>query len=602
VTPTPDPSASWSSVLVGLGGVADPRWLADGTAAWVRHADGRTDLVAGRSPDGPLDLTAGGPGPAGTRGGCLAPAGDGVVVADAEGNLRVLGPDGALRAVVAARGRAAAPAVHDGLVAFVDETDDACVIALAPLDGSEPARVVSRGADWSWDPAWSPDGRSLAWHEWDAPAMPWDGSRIVVAGADGGDPLVVAGGPDESVGQPRFAPTGPDRLAFVSDRDGWTTLHVVTAGHHGARIASPGGHEHAQPAWGPGQRSYAWSPGGTRLAWCRNEDGFGRLVIAEVAALATGEVRERSKGWHHGLDWGAAGILCVRSGARTVPTVTVLDPDTDRRLEVARAPGAAFADDLEGVEPTPVGWHAPDGTLVNGLRYGPADATRPLLVDVHGGPTDQAIVEWGPRVQAFVARGWTVLRPNARGSTGRGRAFTQALHGEWGGADVDDVVAGIRTAVVQGWCDPGRVAVMGGSAGGFTALLVAAAVPDLVRAVVALYPVTDLRALAADTHRFEAHSCTTLVGPLPDAADRYARRSPVRHADRLRVPLLVLQGANDPVVPAAQSAAFVDAVRRAGGDVEVHVYPGEGHGWRSAATVGDAFARTTEFLDRKVLT
>ena len=321
-------------------------------------------------------------------------------------------------------------------------------------------------------------------------------------------------------------------------------------------------------------------------------------MIGVADALGSGEVRARSRGRHHHLDWGRGGLLCVRSGARTVPTVTVLDPDGDGRTEVARAPGADLAAAVDPVEPTVVAWRADDGTEVRGLRYGPADPTRPLLVDVHGGPADQAVVEWGPRVQALVAAGWTVLRPDPRGSTGRGRVFTVALDGGWGVTDVGDVLAGIRAAVADGTADPRRIAVGGGSAGGFTALNVALAAPELVRAVVAPYPVTDLLALAASTHRFEEHSLDRLVGPLPAAEAEYRARSPITHAARLAVPVLVLQGADDRVVSSASSAAFVDAVRAAGGAAELVVYPGEGHGWRSPATALDALARTLDFLDR----
>lgn len=593
--PAPAVPAAWAAVLSGLGTVADARWTPAGPG-WV-SATGRAELVvAGRV------VTAAGPPVAGTRGGAWCPAGpgadDGFVVADATGALRLLGPDGGVRVEIVGRGRPSAPAVGGGAVAFVDETADACGIAVAPLAGG-PARVVSR-ADWAFDPVWSPDGAWLAWHEWDAPAMPWDGSRIVVARPDGSDAVVVAGGPAEAVGQPRFAPAGPARLAFVSDRDGWAALHVVTGrgNRWGARTASPDDHEHAQPVWGPGQRSFAWSPDGTRLAWCRNEDGFARLVVGAADALGSGVVHERSRGWHHHLDWAPGGILGVRSGARTVPTVTVFEPDGEGRTEVARAPGAHLVDAVDPVEPAHTAWRADDGTVVHGLRYGPADPTRPLLVDVHGGPTDQAVVEWGPRVQAMVAAGWTVLRPDPRGSTGRGRGFTRALAGRWGVADVADVLAGIRSAVADGTADPRRIAVGGGSAGGFTALLVALAAPDLVRAVVTQYPVTDLHALATATHRFEAHVLDTLVGPLPAAGRAYRDRSPITHAAAFAMPMLVLQGADDVVVPADRTAAFVAAVRAAGGTVEAHVYPGEGHGWRAPETVVDAVGRVLAFLGR----
>jgi dipeptidyl aminopeptidase/acylaminoacyl peptidase len=193
-----------------------------------------------------------------------------------------------------------------------------------------------------------------------------------------------------------------------------------------------------------------------------------------------------------------------------------------------------------------------------------------------------------------------VLAPNPRGSTGAGRAGAEALHGGWGAADVGDVVAGLRAAAEHGWGDPARVALVGASAGGLTALLVALRAPELVGAVVAISPVTDLVALAATTHRFERHYNDTLVGPAPVATPALRDRSPITHAASLRVPVLVLHGDADPVVPLAQSVAFVDAVREAGGDARLQVYPGEGHGWGSGATVADAFGRAGAFLDQTV--
>jgi len=557
-----------------LGAVAEPRWSPDGsTLAWVAAIDGVAALSVATRAQTVVTV-------AGTRGGTWAWIDSArVVVVDGDGRLVVRWlngrPAGAVNGV---RGRPAAPAVSpDGArVAFVDETDDACVIAVAPLDGSGPARVVSRGADYAWDPAWSPDGRLLAWHEWDFPAMPWDASRIVVAAPDGADARVVAGGDDESVGQPRFAPAGAVRLAFVRDRDGWTNVNVVDAEPY----------EHAEPTWSPGQRSFTWSPDGTRVAWCRNEDGFGRLVVGSI---------DVGKGWYRGLDWGPRGIAAVRSGARTPPTIVVVNPDDGSRRDVARVDTDLAPETL--VEPTPVAWPAPDGAEVHGLLYrSHDDPPAPLLVMLHGGPTDQARVDWETRVAEFVDRGWTVLAPNGRGSTGYGRAYAQALRHAWGVLDVDDTVAGIRAAVARRWCDPTRVALHGSSAGGFTALLVAAAAPELVRAVAATYPVTNLVALTEHTHRFESRYNDLLIGPLPEAASEYARRSPLARVAAIRAPVLLLQGTADRVVAAADTIGFADALRAAGGDVTLQLYDGEGHGgWRPDARA-DAIARTFAFL------
>jgi dipeptidyl aminopeptidase/acylaminoacyl peptidase len=224
-----------------------------------------------------------------------------------------------------------------------------------------------------------------------------------------------------------------------------------------------------------------------------------------------------------------------------------------------------------------------------------------VLVDVHGGPTDQATVDWKPRIRWFVSRGWAVLSPNYRGSTGYGRAYRHALDHAWGEVDVTDTVTGLQALARDDRVDASRAAVMGGSAGGFTALLVAAHTPPVVRAAVSLFGVTDLFDLAATTHRFESRYLDRLVGPLPEHAERYEARSPVTRAREIAVPVLVLQGADDKVVPPSQAQLLVDSMRAAGGTVEQHVYEGEGHGFSHEATIIDSFERIEAFLTRWVV-
>ena len=202
------------------------------------------------------------------------------------------------------------------------------------------------------------------------------------------------------------------------------------------------------------------------------------------------------------------------------------------RRSIARGPVGGF-EATPLVEPRAVQFKSSSAN-VHGLLYRPIATRPPLVVHLHGGPTGQALADWNARVQWLVARGCAVLQPNYRGSSGYGRAYTQALAGRWGDRDVADTAAGIRHAVKEGWCDPNRIVLMGGSAGGFTALLVAAKHPDLVHGVIALYPVTDLLDLAATTHRFESGYHLRLVGPLPDAADRYRERSPLTLAGEIR--------------------------------------------------------------------
>jgi dipeptidyl aminopeptidase/acylaminoacyl peptidase len=580
-----------AAMVARSGAVADPRWSPAGRhLAWVASSDGRADLVVapvdGSGP--PVVVT----GDCGIAGGFAWASDDELVVAAADGRLVAIPAGGGPGRTLSRDGRALAPTVSSrGDVAFVLERDDACDVAIVPLDGRAwPERCSD--ADYAWDPAWSPDGAQLAWHEWDLPAMPWDASRIVVRDAHGAV-KVVAGGDATAVGQPRFSLSG-ERLAFLSDADGWFVLWTADPDGGNAHPVLQEPHEHAEPSWGAGQRSYAWSPDGAHLAWCRNESGFGRLVIASPGARSA---RELSKGWHRGLDWGAHGIACVRTGAVTPGQVVVLAANGSSRRALARGPVGGF-EAAPLVEPRAVTFKS-GGATVHGLRYRPRanDAKPPMVVHLHGGPTSQALADWNARVQWLLARGCAVLQPNTRGSTGYGRDYAQALAGQWGARDVADTAAAIRHAVKEGWCDPRRVVLMGGSAGGFTALLVAAKHPELVAGVIALYPVTDLLDLAATTHRFESGYHLRLVGPLPETADRYRERSPVSLAAQVRAPVLLLHGTADRSVRPEQSAALAAKLA----DVERHLYDGEGHGWRRAATVADELARIDAFLVRNGL-
>jgi dipeptidyl aminopeptidase/acylaminoacyl peptidase len=210
-------------------------------------------------------------------------------------------------------------------------------------------------------------------------------------------------------------------------------------------------------------------------------------------------------------------------------------------------------------------------------------------------------VAWNSRLPFFLERGWAVLFPDHRGSTGHGRAYVQSMAGRWGDLDTSDTAAGMREAARRGWGDGSRMVVMGGSAGGFTVLNLLAHHPDLCAAGIDLFGVADLFDLNETTHRFEAHYLHSIVGPLPDAADAYRDRSPLPVADRITSPLLILQGDADEVVPPAQSRTIADRLRALGRTVETHFYEGEGHGWLRPETMIDELNRIESFLRRQVL-
>ena len=619
--------------------IADARLSPDGSrASAVVRTVGRAELIVVPAGGGAELVLSGDPDvagahPAGGGAHCWTPDGSALVYVGREGGLwRVPAGGGPASPVGPAeehRPDLWSPAVSPDGRTLVWVEDGRRVVA-APLDGPGPPARPSRPPavlsdpepDFVLDPGVAPDSARVAWVEWDVPAMPWDGSRLVVAGLGTGRRRVVAGGEAEAVQQPRFAPTG--RLGWISDSTGWANVWAEGEQGGGAGPVLDEPFEHAEPAWGPGQRSWCWSPDGGAVGACRNEGGFARLVVATAERAGHGRtaaggaggparrrsravgdpaghvtVRELGKGWHHGLGWAGDRMVAVRSGARTPTTLVGIDPADGARTPLVRGPLGG----VEGpwlVEPEPVGWETDDGARIPGRLYRPPGGEAPagLIMWIHGGPTGQMTVTFNARVAFFASRGWAVLVPDHRGSTGWGRAHAQGLAGGWGVVDVADCSAGLRVAAEEGWGGAGGAVVMGASAGGMTALLLLALHPELCTAGVDLYGVADLESLAATTHRFEAHYTHSLVGPLPEAAELHRRRSPLAVAERIRTPLLILHGSEDPVVPLAQSLALRDRTLASGNRTEMHVYEGEGHGWSRPETVEDELDRTAEFLER----
>jgi len=589
--------------------LAEPRLSRDGMlVAFVTTASGRGQLVVVPSTGGAELVVTSDPAPVPSRsygGGAFdwLPDGSGLVYAAADGGLWVTPVDGGVaRCVIASQpaGPVSSPAVApDGTrVACVIDSHYVAVASLAD-DGSWPVRL-SGDVDFCFDPAFTTDSQWVAWQQWSVPDMSWDLSEIAACRADGsGDVLSAYSAPDAQAQQVRFAPGG--RLAgFLSDVDGFLNLWAFDPDFNAKPlVAEP--FEHGDPGWGPGQRSFAWSPDGSRIAFNRNEGGFGRLCVADVA---TGAVEEVAKGVHGSITWEGDRVAALRSGARTPTEIVVYDAKW-QLVRVAR--GAVGGFESAGlVEPELVEWSGDDGGTVHGRLYRPtASATGadppPLICSVHGGPSSQSQVAFNARWAFWIDRGWAVLVPDHRGSTGHGRAYLQAMRGRWGDLDTSDVAAGLRAAAERGWADPKRMVIMGGSAGGFTVLNVLAHHPELCVAGVDLYGVADLLELDETTHRFEKHYLDSIVGPLPDAVDRYRAHSPLSVVEQITAPLLILQGDADVVVPPAQSQTIADRLRALGRTVELHMYPGEGHGWGRPETVIDELERSEDFLRRHVL-
>jgi dipeptidyl aminopeptidase/acylaminoacyl peptidase len=592
---------------VAVRDITEPRLSMDrSSVGYVSSVPGRTDIVvqaidATGAPIGLPRTVTDQPMPRAGRGhggGCWCWSADAaaIVYAAVDGDLWWQPIDGATptRLTRVGEGRAAqAPAVSsDGrFVAHVIDQTEVWSVSLADRVAT---RLDDGLADFCFDPAVAPGGDRVAWLEWDIPDMPWDAARIAVRTL--ADAHLVRHRPAHSVQQPRWMPDGS--MLSVRDDRGWLNVWTEDAPLLDEPI------EHAGPTWGLGQRSYVASPTGERVAFTRNEGGFGRLCVFD---RADGSVTELGRGVHGQISWEGNLIAALRSGARTPPEVVVYDLSCrpPRRSTVAIAPTAGW-DRAQLVEPELLEASASDGVVIP-FRWYPAGSTESgrsaasrTICWIHGGPTDQWQVTFMPRIEYFRSRGWNIVVPDHRGSTGHGREFQQALEGRWGEADSDDVAAVLRSLHRAGTTEPGRTVLMGGSAGGFTALGVVARHPGLVRAVSVSYPVTDLVDLERRSHRFERHSVWRLVARPGETAagDRRLReRSPVQLASLISVPIALAHGSDDPVVPVDQSRELADRIVAAGGRVDLVVYDGEGHGFRSPEHQRDDYRRTEAFLE-----
>jgi dipeptidyl aminopeptidase/acylaminoacyl peptidase len=449
--------------------------------------------------------------------------------------------------------------------------------------------VLVSGPDFVSDPRPGPGGE-LAWLQWDHPFMPWDAAQLVVRTA-GGAETVVAGGPGESVVQPVWEPDGS--LLFFSDRtDVWSLYRWRPDGavHPVLDLDA----DLAGPQWQFGASRVALFPG-RRVVVAVGGGSGEQLAVRE----ASGELRELpTPGYGSFRTLAAAGqaVVCVAGGPAAEPVVLRVPLDGSPP-EVLRPARDLDLDPAWFSRPARVSFPTPDGGTGIGTAHAlvypptnpdvsvPAGELPPLLVVVHGGPTAAAVPVLNLDVQYWTSRGFCVADVDYRGSTGYGRRYRDALQGRWGVVDLDDVIACARYLADAGRVDPARMAIRGGSAGGFTTLAALARRPGTFSAGASHFGVADLGALARDTHKFESRYLDGLVAPWPERTDVYVERSPISHVDTLDTPLAVFQGEEDRIVPLEQAEAIVAALRERGVPHAYLLFPGEQHGFRRAENI-----------------
>ena len=468
-----------------------------------------------------------------------------------------------------------------------------------PMDGSSDPEVLISGKDFYASPRVSPDGTYLAWLSWNHPNMPWNGTELWVGELAQHGSIrsreFVAGGRNESIFQPQWSPDGA--LTFVSDRTNWWNLYQLRDGRvdHILDMAADFG----RPQWVFGRPTYDFASAETIIC-SFTQEGVWRLAALD---LSTGTLQPFQLPFTE--------ISCVRAtskravfiGGSPTRTQSVVELDLDTRdIAMLRRTSRVPLQEAYLSRPQQIAFPTEDGLLAHGFYYtpsspdcrGPADARPPLLVMVHGGPTAATTGTLNLSIQYWTSRGFAVLDVNYRGSTGYGRAYRSLLEGAWGIVDVEDCANGARYLVESDEVDGNRLLIRGGSAGGYTTLRTLTS-GTAFAAGASYYGVSDLEALARETHKFESHYLDTLIGPYPEQRDVYIDRSPVHNADEIACPVIFLQGEEDRVVPPPQAEVMVEAVRRKGLSAPYLLFPGEQHGFRRALTIKCALRAELSF-------
>ncbi|MBS0343818.1 MAG: S9 family peptidase [Proteobacteria bacterium] len=480
-------------------------------------------------------------------------------------------------------------------------------IVAVSLDGRDAGRVIVHGRDFYAAPRLSPDGTRLAWLAWDHPDMPWTAAELWLGEFDGAsvsNAQRIAGGTGESVFQPEWSPDG--LLHFVSDRSGWWNIYRCNADGSHTNVC-PMAAEFGRAQWSLGMSTYAFLS--ARALVCTYiEGGVARLARLDLrgGALHPFELPYTE---YSAVRASGGKVALKAGGASTAAAVVVIDAATGTASVAWRGASQAHDPGLCGCLSAPqlIEFPTSQGGSAFALFYPPANAgfrgpqgtLPPLVVKCHGGPTSAASRSLDLRTQFWTSRGVAVVDVDYGGSTGYGRAYRERLKGTWGIVDAQDCAAAASYLASNGQVDPTRIVITGGSAGGFTALRCLThedpAIRGRFRAGASHYGVSDLSALAHDTHKFESRYLDWLVGPLSDA-QAYLERAPVHHAERLSVPVAFFQGAEDRIVPPSQTEEMLSALRARGVPTLYLLFAGEQHGFRQAQNIERALEAEATFF------
>lgn len=596
--------------------LTDVQWDSDGkTLVWSERRGKHSVLVAKQGNDAIRDLTDSTYSPSGRvgYGGGAFTVHEGIVYFVDKGRLYRLSLDGGMpQKITPAFGGAASPKVSlDGnWLVFVHSYEHHDSLAIVDTQGKQWSQKIASGDDFLMQAAWSPDGKQIVYIAWNHPQMPWNGTelRLITLNYDGAVPYAekedtLAGSTEVAIAQPEFSPDGR-YISYISDESGWLHLYLYDreTGEH-QQITS-GEIEHGIPQWIQGNHTYTWTADSKNIIYICHQKSIYSIRSYNLETRESVVVDTEDYTHFEQISLLEDDIAVIASSSMTPQRIITC---SDKGIQVMRRSTTEAVTDASLSQCQAITWQGHDGEEAHGLYYPPKNDTfestgkAPLMVLVHGGPTSQRNASFDMEVQFFTSRGFAVLQVNHRGSTGYGKAYMNKHQGNWGVYDVQDSITGAKYLTDKNMVDGGKIVIMGGSAGGYTALQALVDEPGFFKAAVVSYGVANQISLVMDTHKFEERYSNWLLGALPDAAEKYRDRSPLFHAHKIKDAVIVFQGEDDNVVPKNQSDTIVAALRRGGVPHEYIVYEGEGHGFRKPETKIDFYNKTLKFLKEYVI-
>ncbi|AFY70598.1 peptidase S9, prolyl oligopeptidase active site region [Thalassoporum mexicanum PCC 7367] len=462
------------------------------------------------------------------------------------------------------------------------------IVSINCHDGSD-IKILVKGADFYSNPTLKPDGSQLAWLSWQHPNMPWDGTQLSIADFQTdhtlANPQLVAGSNTESIFQPQWSPDGV--LFFVSDRNDWWNLYRYS--NNQVEAIWPTTAEFGLPQWVFGMSTYAFISS-TKLVCSYTQQGRWHLATFNLSknVMQDLQVDYTSMGSLHAI---GENVAFIGGQPTEFSAIVHLNLTTNQDQELKTSSKVAIDNGYLSI-PQEIEFPTENNQTAFAFFYAPvnkdfqAPATEkpPLIVRSHGGPTAATSNALSLKIQYWTSRGFAVLDVNYGGSTGYGRKYRQRLNGKWGIVDIDDCINGAKYLADRQLVDPERMAIVGGSSGGYTTLA-ALTFRDVFKAGAVYYGVSDLEILAKETHKFESRYLDSIVGAYPEQKAIYEARSPIHHVDQLACPVIFFQGAEDKITPPNQTEMMVTAIKQKGIPVAYVLYEGEQHGFRQAANI-----------------